>query len=390
MIAKKIGKKTDVADNYTQLALYIAAASEKGEKLDRFWIANCGAGEHLADLDPALAEVEAARKLRATVKDKTYHLVVSFRPGDQAKLDDAALKDIAASFATALGYGEHHYVAGTHVNTDNFHMHIAFNKVHPLTLKAISPYKDFQKLEATSRAMERKYGLTVDKGMSDGRGMEGLSPAARDFEANTWTESFQTHVLKHKDALLDALATAGSWEEAHAALARFDMRATLRGAGMVFTDPKGRQAMKASALDRSCSKGALEKRFGVFAPPEWENGEDRAKKDKTPNRSPMALPRPTRARYRPRPLVRHPNTARLWRRYLTQKRVLPTPPSLAARVARNWKLFLMTEAYEDPLAFVLIMAHKEALGIVFGTQQQPNQALFRKPRTPDTVTTPTL
>ncbi|WP_413204153.1 hypothetical protein [Rhodospirillum sp. A1_3_36] len=254
MIAKKIGKKADVADHYTQPALYIAAASEKGETLDRFWIANCGAGEDLADLDPALAEIEVARKLRATVKDKTDHLVVSFRP-------------------------------------------IAFNKVHPQTLKAISPYKDFQKLEATSRAMERTYGLTVDKGMSDGRGREGLSPTACDFEANTWTESFQTHVLKHKDALLDA----------------------------------------------------------------------------------KAPPRPTRARYRPRPLVRHPNTARLWRRYLTQKWVLPTSPSLAARVARNWKLFLMTEAYEAPLAFVRIMAHKEALAVVLGVQEPKREEGKRRP-----------
>lgn len=73
MIAKKIGEMADLADNYTQLALSIAAASEQGEKLARFWIANCGAGEDLTDLDPALAEIEAARKLRATVKDKTDH-----------------------------------------------------------------------------------------------------------------------------------------------------------------------------------------------------------------------------------------------------------------------------------------------------------------------------
>ena len=44
MIAKKIPKRPDIPDNYKELAEYIAAAKEPGEKLDKFWIENCGAG----------------------------------------------------------------------------------------------------------------------------------------------------------------------------------------------------------------------------------------------------------------------------------------------------------------------------------------------------------
>ena len=40
MIATKIGKKSEVPDNYTRLGEYIAAAEEKGEKLHQFWIRN--------------------------------------------------------------------------------------------------------------------------------------------------------------------------------------------------------------------------------------------------------------------------------------------------------------------------------------------------------------
>ncbi len=131
MIPVRIDRDPEVRDDYSHLARYIAAASEKWEKLDQFWIANCDAGVDLADLDTALIEIEATRALKPGIADKTYHLVVSFRPGDREKLTLADLRDIERNFAEALGFGDHQRVAGTHVNTDNFHLHVAFNKVQP-------------------------------------------------------------------------------------------------------------------------------------------------------------------------------------------------------------------------------------------------------------------
>ncbi|WP_254869540.1 hypothetical protein [Thalassospira lucentensis] len=86
MIATRIGKKSGAPDNYTRLGQYIAAAEEKGEKLHQFWIRNCDAGTNIEDLDLALLEIEAVRRLKPDIVYKTYHLVVSFRPGEQDKL----------------------------------------------------------------------------------------------------------------------------------------------------------------------------------------------------------------------------------------------------------------------------------------------------------------
>src|SRR5690606_41073424 len=58
-----------------------------------------------------------------------------FRSGDREKLSAETLKDIEAEFAAALGLQDHQRVAGTHINTDNFHMHVAYNLVNPRTLK---------------------------------------------------------------------------------------------------------------------------------------------------------------------------------------------------------------------------------------------------------------
>lgn len=350
MIATKIGKKSGVPDNYTRLGEYIAAAEEKGEKLHQFWIHNCDAGTNIEDLDLALLEIEAVRRQKPDIADKTYHLVISFRPGDQDRLTKTDLMAIEAEYAKALGYADHQRVAGTHINTDNFHMHIAYNKVHPKTLKVITPYRDFKILAKVSREIEKKYGLTIDPGMTDGkeRDPNKLSPAARDYEAHTWQESFQRHVLKHREEILTGLGNSTNWQEAHKVLAEYDISIKLRGNGMVLMSPDG-QAMKASQLDRSCSKKNLEERFGVFE----------ARQDKQPSKGGHQAR--TRHRYKPRPLTRHRNTPALWRRYLGNRKILPAQPSLTARALRNWKMFLLMEAYQDPLAMILIIAHRETL-----------------------------
>ncbi|MBC07649.1 TraI/MobA(P) family conjugative relaxase [Thalassospira sp.] len=364
MIATRIGKKSGVPDNYTRLGEYIAAAEEKGEKLHQFWIRNCDAGTNIEDLDLALLEIEAVRRQKPDIADKTYHLVISFRSGEQDKLTKEDLMAIEAEYAKALGYSDHQRAAGTHINTDNFHMHIAFNKVHPETLKVVTPRRDFKILAKVSREMEKKYGLAIDPGMTDGKERDPnmLSPAARDYEAHTWQESFQRHVLKHREEILEGLGKAKNWQEAHRVLAEYDISLRLRGNGMVLVSADG-QAMKASQLDRSCSKNKLEERFGVL--------------DRNARRKKGEHLTKTKRCYKPRPLARHRNTPALWRRYLSTRKTIHQQPSLTARALRNWKMFLLLEAYQDPLAMILILAHREILNnLTVGISV--NRASYRK------------
>ena len=353
MIARKIPKKKNIPDNYKKLADYIAAAKEPGEKLDRFWIANCNAGEKREDLDLAIMEINAIRRMKPAIDDKSYHMIVSFRPGEKEHLSDQDLKDIAGSYASALGFGEHQYVAATHINTDNFHMHIAFNKVHPQTLKVHTPFNDYKIRDRVSRQLEKKYGLFVDNGMSpENRNSQKLSSEARTFEAHTWQESFQTHVLGQRDDILERAAKAKNWQALHEALADYDITLKKRGNGFVLLSPDG-QSMKASALDRTMSKAALEKKFGAFTPPK-------------PKHQKAGQKQRTKHRYRPRPTLRHPAMPPLWRKYLGTRNLTPTRTTLLGRTLSNWKLFLISEAYRDPLAMVFLIAQQELLHLVFG------------------------
>lgn len=348
MIAKRVQRRT--GDNYGRLARYLAAASDPGEKLDQLWMVNCDAGDSIDDLELAIIEIEAtqAQNTRAT-SDKTYHLILSFRH-DQP--DAEALRQIEWQFAAALGFGQHQRIVATHINTDNFHMHIAFNKTHPETGRCITPFRDFEALEATCRAVERQYGLSVDNGRAETRDQPAMSSKAQDFEAHRWEQSFVSWAKTHAGELTMACEEARNWEDLHHAFDRLNLGIKPSGAGLVIydlADPNNR--MKASDLGRNFSKHALENQLGAF---EAMKGTRRQN------------PR----RYRRRPLTRHPDTPKLWRRYLRQQSMQTSRlrkdslarGSLIGRFAGSWRDFLMTEAIHDPLALAILMMQRQIFG----------------------------
>jgi hypothetical protein len=263
-----IPKRIDIEpenDDFAGLANYIAAAKDEGEKLEAFWIENCNAGDGLDDLDLAIAEVKATQALNQRTKiGKTYHLMISFRD-EHPSLD--VLKDIESELAKSLGYAEHQRVIGTHVNTDNFHMHIAINKIHPDTLKAHTPLRDFQTLEAVSREMEKKHGLKVDLGRADKLQSERRPQRALDKEAHTWEQSFDGYVRENKAELMAALEQTSTWRDLHDGMARFSLQLQPYGNGLVIADANGKHRVKASSIDRLLSMKSLETRLGQFRPP---------------------------------------------------------------------------------------------------------------------------
>lgn len=264
MIPKRIDIEPE-NDDFAALAEYIAAAKDDGEKLEHLWIENCNAGDGIDDLDLAIAEVKATQALNQRTKiGKTYHLMISFRD-EHPTLD--VLKDIEGEFAKALGYAEHQRVIGTHVNTDNFHMHVAINKIHPDTLKAHTPLRDFQTLEAVSREMEKKHGLKVDLGRADKLQPDRRPQRALDKEAHTWEQSFDGFVRENKAELMAALDQASTWQDLHDGMARFSLQLQPYGNGLVIADANGKHRVKASSIDRLLSMKSLETRLGQFRPP---------------------------------------------------------------------------------------------------------------------------
>lgn len=134
MISKSIPRKAE-NDNYQAIARYVGAADHEDEKLLHRWHAGCQSD----DYSDAIKEVCATQDMNTrTTKEKTYHLLVSVNPEDDAKLSCQDWQDIEAAFADVLGLSEHQRHCGVHNNTANTHLHVAYNLIHPQTFNCIS------------------------------------------------------------------------------------------------------------------------------------------------------------------------------------------------------------------------------------------------------------
>ena len=123
-------------------------------------------------------------------------------------------------------------MVGTHINTENYHMHIQFNLVHSETFRMHVPYRDFKILQETAARLEKKHGLTVVQGRGQEKDRENHK--ARDKEANSWEQSFSGYLQEHKKALLEIREKASTWQEFHNGIDRYGIVIKRRGNGLVF------------------------------------------------------------------------------------------------------------------------------------------------------------
>lgn len=231
------------------------------EKCLMSWCAECWAGD---DYDLAVQEVLDTQALnRRTGKEKTYHLLVSFHPEDEGKLTPDVFKQIEERFADALGLSEHQRHCGVHVNTENIHMHVAYNLIHPEKLTRVEPWRDYLKRDKLCRELEKEYGLTVDNGREAGK-ERGLGSRAAAMEAHSGQQSFEGFARQESIAVLASLEQCQSWEDVHQVFATHGLELRRRGAGLVIKDRYGRQTAKASTAHREFSLKKLEGRFGQF------------------------------------------------------------------------------------------------------------------------------
>jgi Relaxase/Mobilisation nuclease domain len=117
-------------------------------------------------------------------------------------------------------------VSTVHQNTDNWHLHVAINKVHPTGLRNVTPIRDHYRLQAACAELEIRHGLTqephtLDPAQSRARTARGR---AADFEARHGGQSFLAWTQAHaRAALLTARDGGTGWQAVHQVAADFDL-----------------------------------------------------------------------------------------------------------------------------------------------------------------------
>ena len=217
MIAKHVPMRSVGKSDFAGLVRYITDAQSKDHRLGHVQVTNCDAYSVRDTITEVLATQYANTRAES---DKTYHLIVSFRAGEQP--DAATLQAIERRICDGLGYGEHQRVSTVHHDTDNLHLHIAINKIHPTRYTIHDPYRDHKTLGELCEKLEGEYGLQRDNHQTQKRGAENR---ADDMERHAGIESLLGWIRRE---CLEQIQGAQSWAELHQALSD-DARVVVEG-----------------------------------------------------------------------------------------------------------------------------------------------------------------
>ncbi len=230
-------------------------------------------------IDEQIAEMAAlAHAPRRSSKDPIMHVVLSLREGEVPTKEQ--VDEMVQIALKEFGLEGHQCVYGLHQDTDNAHVHLAINRVNPITERVVKVNKGFTR-EAVMRAVARiehaqgwmpsehaiyrvnEHGEIerIPKGGDTPR----VKNKARDTEIRTGEKSAQRIGI---EALPGILKEARDWQQFHQLLADAGMSYEPKGGGAVIHIRIGneQQTIKASTASRQASLATLEKRFGKFEP----------------------------------------------------------------------------------------------------------------------------
>ena len=251
MIARRISMNSSSKGNIRRLVKYLTDTQGIAERVQEIRITGCES----ESAEWAALEMQAIQKMNHRARgDRTYHLVLSFREQPSADV----IRQVENTVCDTLGYGEHQRVSVVHGDTDNLHLHIAINKIHPQKLTLHEPFYDHKTLALLCSQLEKTFQLEQDNHVSRGKSRE---TGAVNMERAGDLESLTGWIQRN---CLERLEKAESWESLHGVLSEHGLALHPRGNGFVISS--GRLHVKASSVSRPLSKVNLEKRLGAFQP----------------------------------------------------------------------------------------------------------------------------
>ena len=226
-----------------------------------------------------------------------YHVSISWPEGEHPTREQC--ERAVHHFMQGVGMEENEAFWAIHRDTDNDHLHMIVNKVHPERGIVTGPPRfDYALLHRLAREVELDQGWSHDAGAyvvtEPNPGEPQIMRRDIAVKMELWKEEEirRPNVSSHAHAaaqrlgadpfqvwiagqpakdLREAIHQPGAtWESAHQAMAKHGIRIEPKGSGMVVTSTltDGQVvAAKASQLGRWASKAALEKKLGPYRPP---------------------------------------------------------------------------------------------------------------------------
>ncbi len=269
MIPKIPKRKCKKSSSFSNAIAYVAD-DNKQEDGDN-------AVSNVLSLKTAAAEMTAVSTKNTRVHDPLFHFILSW-PSNETPTN----KDVygSAKYAlTKLGFdtserGGHQAVFSIHRDTDNLHVHVIANRVHPTKITAVDLWQSKDKLHKICRELELNYGWNPSKGLweiQDGQIIK--ADRSRMKNGNNAEDDIRSQIGQtFGDYVRDAgksihLIKADSWAEFHKALSQFNLQIKKRGGGYVITDKNdsNRYHAKGSAMGNQYKAASLNNKLGAYS-----------------------------------------------------------------------------------------------------------------------------
>jgi len=283
MIGKVVRPRKDGKSSFRSITRYIAGVGHK-DKCTYLGTRNLNTVDFPGLERPSDFIELAAVEMRSTAYQNTrsekpiLHVVMSWPKNEKPNVGqiDQAIEMLEKNY----GLEGCQCIYGLHENTRHTHLHVAFNRIHPETYKAIQAAGNWTKkeLERTIREIELQQGWTqeltgkhytisgsmVVKSTKKQVREAPISDKARTFEALTGEKSAQSALLEKitPELLKNITNWKGFHEKLHALGVGVEYKQ--KGSGAVFV--VGDIQVKASQVSREVSLKKLENRFGGFEP----------------------------------------------------------------------------------------------------------------------------
>ena len=220
------------------------------------------------------AEMVALAESNVRSSDPIVHYVLSWPEGEIPTREQA--REAVQIVKKELGLDGLQMMWGVHADTDDYHLHLAVNRIDPLTEKALNICGgyDVDGLQRAVALIEHKQGWRTEKNkrfvvLEDGEAVQVLPdengpkipPKKRDAEIRTGEKSA---LRLAQEQAAPVLKKAASWAEVHEALAAIGMRYERKGSGAVIK--VGDDPVKASDIGKSFSIANMTKKLGDFVP----------------------------------------------------------------------------------------------------------------------------
>lgn len=168
MLAPVPAKRSDGGSSFSTLGKYLTSEvdAETGEVRARGEVMISSA---LLSAETAATEMKAVAAENSRCKDAVLHIVLSWKEGEHPTGEQwqGAVKHAMDSLKDRDGVsmGDHQYLAVAHRDTENFHVHIMANRVHPETYRANSPEWLHKTLDKACREIEAAQGWQHSNGL---------------------------------------------------------------------------------------------------------------------------------------------------------------------------------------------------------------------------------